>query len=841
MRAGKTEARRMRLNEPVTNTEIELPDNEPLVSRTDSGGRIVFANHVFVGISGFTEQELIGAPHNLVRHPHMPPEAFANLWATIKAGRPWEGLVKNRAKSGDFYWVQANVTPVVENKTVTGYISIRSKPSRERVRAAEQAYASIRAGSARRIGLADGELVKTGAWTWLSELSHSMFGRLAAVAIAALLAMLFIGWLGFSGMAASNASLRHVYEHDLMAVNQLRTISDRLRDSRNLIAQMTIALGRGTPSAEVLSEREPPVRANLEQISALWSVYRALDLTPQQRVLAERFDHADTALRGEVIDPAFGLAKRGDIAKLNELFEKTAPPLFQAAFDADRDLVNQQIAGGQAAYQDAVESLGQRLIGGIGVGLGSMAAVFALCWALVVTVRRTTKVLEAHFEAINHGDLAAEILRPRAREFHGVTAMLRAMRAHLAYKSWESAEFERKAATVRRETVERMASTIEQETGSAVENVAARTGEMAREADAMAASAERVGGNAAHVAVAADHAMNNAQMVAAASEELVSAINEVSSQMRQSNEVAQSAAQKGADAQAIIRSLSEAGERIGAVVRLIADIASKTNLLALNATIEAARAGDAGKGFAVVAGEVKALATQTAKATGEISQQIDSLRSATDLAVATVEDISQTLDQMAKVTVSVTAAVEQQTAATREIARNVAESGAAVQEVTQRIAEVSADANVTGSQAAELRRSSGAVAGDIAALRSALVKTVRTATDDANRRRERRVVVDEPCTLVADAGGGRVSARLSDVSHGGAAVLAVDSRVPPSGGGTLTLDRHGGAQTRFEIRSSASDGHVHVQFDRLALNPAFKRALQSMLGDEAADPVASVG
>ena len=113
----------MRVNEPITDNEIELPAGEPLVSRTDTGGRIIFANHVFTEVSGFTEDELLGAPHNLVRHPHMPPVAFANLWTTIKAGRPWEGLVKNRAKNGDFYWVKANVTPVMEGDTLLGVIS----------------------------------------------------------------------------------------------------------------------------------------------------------------------------------------------------------------------------------------------------------------------------------------------------------------------------------------------------------------------------------------------------------------------------------------------------------------------------------------------------------------------------------------------------------------------------------------------------------------------------------------------------------------------------------------------------------------------------------------------
>src|SRR5580698_5919189 len=131
----------MRLNEQINSIETEVTGDAPLVSRTDPAGRIAFANHVFVDVSGFTEEELIGAPHNIVRHPHMPAQAFANLWATIKAGRPWDGLVKNRSKSGDFYWVRANVTPVIENSQVTGYISIRSRPARDAVAAAERSYA----------------------------------------------------------------------------------------------------------------------------------------------------------------------------------------------------------------------------------------------------------------------------------------------------------------------------------------------------------------------------------------------------------------------------------------------------------------------------------------------------------------------------------------------------------------------------------------------------------------------------------------------------------------------------------------------------------------------------
>ncbi|MCB4821720.1 PAS domain-containing protein [Roseicella aerolata] len=201
----------MRLNEPITDREVVVPEDTVLVSGTDTAGRIRFANAAFVAVSGFTAAELEGAPHNLVRHPHMPQAAFRDLWSTIKAGRPWEGLVKNRCKSGDFYWVRANVTPVVENGQVTGYVSIRTRPAREEVAAAEAAYAHLREGG-RSFGLRDGELVRTG-WHWrLRDLANSVTGRLMAAGAVTLAAVGLIGWLGMSGMAASNGALRTVYE-----------------------------------------------------------------------------------------------------------------------------------------------------------------------------------------------------------------------------------------------------------------------------------------------------------------------------------------------------------------------------------------------------------------------------------------------------------------------------------------------------------------------------------------------------------------------------------------------------------------------------------------------------
>jgi aerotaxis receptor len=228
-----------------------------------------------------------------------------------------------------------------------------------------------------------------------------------------------------------------------------------------------------------------------------------------------------------------------------------------------------------------------------------------------------------------------------------------------------------------------------------------------------------------------------------------------------------------------------------------------------------------------VAGEVKALAAQTANATKEIAQQISSLRGATGAAVTAVDEIGRTLDEVAQVAVSVAAAIEEQNAATKEIARNITESGSAVREVITRIAEVSAEARTTGDQAAKLRATSDQVAGDIAVLRGALVRTVRTATVEADRRSEGLGMLDEPCMVTFGSDVRRIAGTLSDVAHGGAAITLSDGGEAAGEHGTVVLERRGGVRARFEVRSTDPDGRLHVKF--VAPESAFEQVLETLL------------
>lgn len=138
----------MRTNLPVTSVEYPIHDDTLIVSKTDLKGKLSYFNDQFVAASGFTEAELMGQPHNIIRHPEMPPEAFEDLWVTLKAGKPWAGAVKNRRKNGDFYWVLASATPIWEGGQVTGYMSIRSKLPADQRAEAEHVYALLRARKA---------------------------------------------------------------------------------------------------------------------------------------------------------------------------------------------------------------------------------------------------------------------------------------------------------------------------------------------------------------------------------------------------------------------------------------------------------------------------------------------------------------------------------------------------------------------------------------------------------------------------------------------------------------------------------------------------------------------
>ncbi|HEY0331706.1 MAG TPA: methyl-accepting chemotaxis protein [Rhodopseudomonas sp.] len=289
---------------------------------------------------------------------------------------------------------------------------------------------------------------------------------------------------------------------------------------------------------------------------------------------------------------------------------------------------------------------------------------------------------------------------------------------------------DRLMAELRKQDMYKLADDFEAAVGEIVHTVSSASTELEASASTLTATAVRSQELATLVAAASEEASTNVQSVASATEQMSSSVNEISRQVQNSSRIAAEAVNQARSTNEQVGDLSQAASRIGDVVELINTIAGQTNLLALNATIEAARAGEAGRGFAVVASEVKALAEQTAKATGEIGQQITGIQAATQESVGAIKEIGDTIGKMSEIASTIAAAVEQQGAATQEISRNVQQAAQGTHEVSSNITDVQRGASETGSASSQVLAAAQSLSRDSNRLKhevSRFLQTVRSA------------------------------------------------------------------------------------------------------------------
>lgn len=688
----------MRDNGPVTQHEVAMADDSAIVSRTDDKGRIKFANKDFIDISGFTYEEILGQPHNMIRHRDMPYQAFKDMWDDLKSGRPWSGYVKNRTKNGDHYWVLANAMPLIESGVTTGFISIRSKPDQQTTKIVGDIYKKFIDGTAGAVEIKHGRVIDI-SFKGRLQRWYSMFGsKIRVLGGVMCLLILIVGGLGIHGLSSSNNSLRTVYEDRTVPAGQLAEISRLMHENIIIIGKLENGTLKDT------SEGVKQLNEKIAQIDTLWSAYMLTYLTPEETILAKQFDEQKRLFTNEELIPVINLIKSGSfddlIGRMNALNNA-----FDALMEINHKLIQLQLDVASEEYQTSEAKETLNMI--VSLSAITMALIFAYISSrkLRNMIVLSLDQLDTNLNAIAGGNYKNSI-ELTDNELQSTLITVRALQAKLLYGELEKKELSRKAEDAKLE----MASDFENRTSDIIKSLAAASTEMQATASQMKSSSGRTAHVSQIVASAATEADSNVQTMAAAAEELSSSSLEIA---RQISSVAQKSTRASGEATTTsqqVNELNTLADSVGEVVGAIKDIADQTNLLALNATIEAARAGETGKGFAVVADEVKKLAAETALKTVQINERVSRMQTAIRHAVSAVGRIIADVQEIDHATSTVASAVEEQNSATAEIGRNASEASTGTQQVAQNIMDVQRSAEEAGEAANSLERAANELA-----------------------------------------------------------------------------------------------------------------------------------
>ncbi|MCG2625023.1 methyl-accepting chemotaxis protein [Bradyrhizobium sp. WYCCWR 13023] len=414
------------------------------------------------------------------------------------------------------------------------------------------------------------------------------------------------------------------------------------------------------------------------------------------------------------------------ILAAEEIYRSSIAPLIAGSIDKLKVADTQLAADSQrtrtvAAGVIASTTWIQEAAGGLAV-VFSVIVAFLIARSIVGPLASMTRAMGR----LAGGDLAVEIpSRGKADEIGDMAKAIQVFKDNMIDTErmrHEQTESEARQAEDRKKDMVRLADQFEQAIGEIVETVSSASGELEASAGTLTTTATRAQDLSTEVASASQEASANVQAVASATEELSSSVSEIARQVQESARIAGEAVEQASKTNARVSELSRAAARIGDVVELISTIAGQTNLLALNATIEAARAGEAGRGFAVVASEVKALAEQTAKATGEIAQQVSGIQAATEESVGSIREISGTIERLSEISSTVAAAVEEQGAATQEISRNVQQAAHGTQRVSTNIGDVQRGAADTGSASSQVLSAARSLSSDSNRLKTEVAK-----------------------------------------------------------------------------------------------------------------------
>jgi methyl-accepting chemotaxis protein len=559
---------------------------------------------------------------------------------------------------------------------------------------------------------------------------YSIRAKIITVVALLLVAMMGMGLLAIRNMRAINANAADIAANWLPSIRLLGDLRSGVITYRNVIREHMLA--------ETLDEKlaaEKTLAGVVESNTKVRQAYEKVITSPQEQALYDEWAKTWEAYKkGTQEVMALSRKAAGQIPR--EAHDLNTKTVNKIGLEADAILmkdINLNNAGSDKAAQDAGDSYASSFLM-LMIILGvSMAVGAAIGYLLVRDVSAGIASIVTPMQALGHGDLTAEV--PHQGEKTEIGAMADTLQvfkqALIAKKAAdEAAAADAEAKIERGRRVDAITRNFETMIGEIVQAVSSASTQLEAAAGTLSSTATRSQQLTITVASASEEASTNVQSVASATEELSSSVTEISRQVQESARMASDAVGQARSTNDRVSELSKAAARIGDVVELINTIAGQTNLLALNATIEAARAGDAGRGFAVVASEVKALAEQTAKATGEIGQQITGIQAATHESVNAIKEISSTIERLSEISSTIAAAVEEQGAATQEISRNVQQAAQGTHQVSANITDVQRGATETGSASTQVLSAAKALSGDSSRLKvevSKFLESVRAA------------------------------------------------------------------------------------------------------------------
>jgi len=541
---------------------------------------------------------------------------------------------------------------------------------------------------------------------------YSIRTKIIAVVALLLVTMTGLGLLAARNMRAINANTVDIATNWLPSVRVLGELRTGVMTYRNVIREHMLA---ETLEGKLAAEKTlAGVVASNDKIRV---VYEPLVTSPEERALYKEWSELwDKYKKGT--EDVMALSRKA-VGKLpTEALALNTTTVSKLGVESDAILrkdIDLNNTGADKAAQDAADSYASALMMLAAIVGAAVIIGIGVSFYMVRDVSGGIASIVTSMQALGKGDLSAEV--PHQGDKTEIGAMADALQvfkqALIAKKAAdEAAAIDAQAKIERGHRVDGITRNFESVIGEIVQAVSSASTQLEASAGTLSATAERSQTLTSTVAGASEEASANVQSVASATEELSSSVNEISRQVQESARMATDAVGQARVTNDRVSELSKAASRIGEVVELINTIAGQTNLLALNATIEAARAGESGRGFAVVASEVKALAEQTAKATGEIGLQITGIQAATQDSVNAIKEISGTIERLSEISSTIAAAVEEQGAATQEISRNVQQAAQGTQQVSSNITDVQRGASETGSASSQVLSAAQSLSGD---------------------------------------------------------------------------------------------------------------------------------